>query len=131
MTFFDKLTEDMKIDQERGIRKNRIKVTKAAKDYLLTNDEVKEVEWNGREIRNAFQTAVALAEYDALQDPDHLEDDPITVEETHFKNVVGLTAKFRKYMVHLAGGDDSKRALQSKSRYDFEPPGSHVTHKVA
>jgi hypothetical protein len=53
----------------------------------------KAAKWNGREIRNAFQTAIALAEYDALHESDREE---IDVELSHFQNVVKLSANFRK-----------------------------------
>ena len=40
-------------------------VKAGAKKYILSDDVLQDTEWNGREIRNAFQTAVALAEYEA------------------------------------------------------------------
>lgn len=119
-TFFDKLIEDMKSDRAKGGKKRRIKVSERAREYLLSDEEVKAVKWNGREIRNAFQTAVALAEYDALRESDRVESDPITVELSHFQDVVKLSAKFRKYMERF--GDDAKRAFQAKVRDDYEKP---------
>ena len=121
-TFFDKPIEDMKSDMKKGGRKRRIKVSRPAKEYLLSHEEVKAVKWNGREIRNAFQTAVALAEYDALHEGDREESDPINVELSHFQDVVKLSEKFRKYMERF--GNDAKRAIQAKTRNDYEIPSS-------
>jgi flagellar motor switch protein FliG len=78
------------------------------------------VKWNGREIRNAFQTAVALAEYDALRESDREESDPINVELSHFQDIVKLSAKVRKYIGRF--GDDAKRAIQAKTRNDCKIP---------
>jgi hypothetical protein len=82
----------------------------------------KDVKWNGREIRNAFQTAVALAEYDALHESDREESDLINVELSHFQDVVKLSAKVRKYMERF--GDDAKGAIQAKTRNDYKIPSS-------
>jgi len=46
-------------------RPGEVCVKAGAKKYILSEDVLKDTEWNGREIRNAFQTAVALAEYEA------------------------------------------------------------------
>ena len=42
-TFFNKL------ERERG---KTMRVTRSTKDYVLESKEVKELKWNGREIRN-------------------------------------------------------------------------------
>ena len=77
------------------------------------------MKWNGREIRNAFQTAVALAEYDALHESDREESDPINVELSHFQDVVKLSAKFRKYMERFGTmqRELSKRRRGMTTRY--------------
>jgi ribosomal protein L17 len=121
-TFFDKMIEDTKSDTKKGGRKRRIKVSRLAKGYLLSHEEVKTVKWNGREIRNSFQTAVALAEYDALHESDREESDPINVELLHFQDIVKLSTKVRKYMERF--GDDAKRAIQAKTRNDYKIPSS-------
>jgi len=104
--------EDMKIGTENGGRKRRIKVSRSAKEYLLSYEEVKAVKLNGHEIRNAFQTAVALAEYDALHKGDREKSDPINVELSHFQDVVKLSVKSREYMEGF--GDDVKRAIKRR-----------------
>src|SRR5881275_2438087 len=82
-TFFNKLIEDMKSDMKKGGRKRRIKVSRSAKEYLFSDEEAKAVKWNGREIRIAFQTTLAFAEYDALHESDREESGPINVELSH------------------------------------------------
>ena len=109
-TFFNKLIEDMKSDMKKGGRKRRIKVSRSAKEYLFSDEEAKAVKWNGREIRIAFQTTLAFAEYDALHESDREESDPINVELSHFQDVVKLSVKFRKWMERLV--DDAKRPLK-------------------
>jgi len=89
-------------------------VSRSAQEYLFSDEEVKAVKWNGREIRIAFQTAIALAEYDALPDSDREESDPINVELSHFQDVVKLSEvqKVCTYMERF--GDDAKRAIKRR-----------------
>jgi len=101
---FRKLQEDY----EQGGRE--IRYEWAAKEYVQKSAEVKELQWNGREIRNgksspdvstnfvtnelfiAFQTAVDLALYDAKG-----KDIPF-VKESHLKKVVNMSRAFKEYM---------------------------------
>ncbi|KAK8009118.1 hypothetical protein PG991_011669 [Apiospora marii] len=46
----------------------RVHVSVATREYAYEAHEVRALAWNGREIRNALQTAVALAETEALED---------------------------------------------------------------
>ncbi|KAK7914204.1 ATPase [Apiospora marii] len=46
----------------------RVHVSVATREYAYEAQEVRALAWNGREIRNALQTAVALAETEALED---------------------------------------------------------------
>ena len=50
--------------------------------------------WNGREIRNALQTAVALAETEALDDG--LE--TVTVQDRHLRAVVRMSSGFKSFL---------------------------------
>ncbi len=43
-------------------------VPHSARTFCQESEDVKALRWNGREIRNALQTAVALAETEALED---------------------------------------------------------------
>jgi hypothetical protein len=58
-TFFDKLIEDTKSDTKKGGRKRRIKVSRPAKEYLLSHKEVKAVKWNGA-VKSALPSKLLL-----------------------------------------------------------------------
>ena len=117
--FFDKL------EQER----ENISITARAKKLLL--EECK-IPWNGREIRNgtlaalrsrlrsgangqdiAFQTAVALAEYQA--DP---KADVIRVDKKHFEEIISMSDEFRKYLFSIEERSESQRARNEGWRND-------------
>jgi hypothetical protein len=92
-----------------------IQLTEAAEKYVLENKEMRRTRWNGRQIRNAFQTAVALAEYE--QNPDGKKGG-FTVSAKHFKKVVELSQKFEEYMKKTKGGDDAELAGAKYIRAD-------------
>lgn len=59
--------------------------------------------WNGRQIFNAFQTAIALAEFDQEKaDGNHR---PKLMEE-HFSQVAKTSKKFEDYLQEVHGGED-------------------------
>lgn len=82
--------------------------------YLLTR--LCRVKWNGREIRNAFQTAVALAEYEVIKD----EEGTVLLKESHLSSVVKMSADFKDYLEKLHLADENKRAQRQGLRYDEE-----------
>lgn len=101
-----------------------------AKEYIR-GAEMRSVKWNGREIRNgtlrdrpgeqkltwlniAFQTAVALAEYDDEKD----EDGKIILSDTHFRAVLELSKDFKDYLNDLHKGNEGKRAQRKYERLD-------------
>lgn len=89
------------IDNMEQLRPD-IQLSPTAQTYILESKEVQGTKWNGRQIRNAFQTAVALAEYE--QNPDGKKKQ-FTVSLKHFKKVVELNRKFEDYMVSTRGRD--------------------------
>ncbi|KAL8841967.1 MAG: hypothetical protein Q9176_002904 [Flavoplaca citrina] len=84
-----------------------------AKDHFLTYDEGGR--WNGRQIRNAFQTVLALAEYDATEG---MSPRPrVTVD--HFQKVAAAASDFDRYLRDVYGGrDESARAFNESLRKD-------------
>ena len=98
------------IDNMERLRPD-IQLNEAAQTYVLGNKEVRNTKWNGRQIRNAFQTAVALAEYE--QNPDGKKSS-FTVSLKHFKKVVELSRKFEEYIVKAKGAKDSA-IIESKA----------------
>lgn len=75
--------------------------------------------WNGRQIRNAFQTAVSLAHYDG-QDDELTVRDPTTgrriLNYTHFAKVFETTRQFDEYMAKTALGTDAELAHRARTR---------------
>lgn len=62
----------------------------------------------------AFQTAVALAEYQSRKD----EEGTILVTDAHFRPVMELSRDFRTYMNDLHRGNLGKRAERNYERLD-------------
>ncbi|ROW02973.1 hypothetical protein VSDG_01791 [Cytospora chrysosperma] len=85
----------------------------------------KVLKWNGRQIRNAFQTAMALAEYDAR---DSGEPPIITVK--HFKTIAHASAEFAKYVTEIHGAEADQLALRDKNRLDRNPEASSKLRKL-
>jgi hypothetical protein len=94
-----------------------ISLTAAAESYILENKEVQRTKWNGRQIGNAFQTAVAMAEYEENPLGDKTK---FQLAAKHFKRVVELSQKFESYMRDTKGGDDDKLAAAEKLRAESD-----------
>ena len=107
--FFKKLVKE---------RAGKIKVALNAKKWVLDNVEGQD-ELNGRDIRNALQTAIRLAEFEALEDPDHDPSESIVVEEAHFRRVLDMSNKFHKYVNSIRKEDEAKRAGLRGDRNDY------------
>lgn len=87
-----------KLEQEH----HGIRVPYSTREYTRHDKELRALEWNGRQIRNAFQTAVKLAEYRGQRDP---TSGLIALTEEHFRQVVRMSEKFAKYMRGIHGLD--------------------------
>lgn len=74
--------------------------------------------WNGRQIRNAFQTAVALAEYEFQEKRQRCEQTgdqpPIrpALETHHFQAVAKTSAEFDDYLQSVMGGQTYESKAQ-------------------
>jgi NACalpha-BTF3-like transcription factor len=101
---FEKLSDDTRVAIWRSFFKKlrdemeQIKVSDEAEKYVLNNPEIVTMDWNGREIRNAFQTAIALAEYEASERDGYKEEDIITIDAGHFKRVMEISKNFKSYV---------------------------------
>ncbi|KAK8028429.1 AAA family ATPase, partial [Apiospora marii] len=83
--------------------------------------------WNGRQIRNAFQTAVALAEFDAKKinaaaksgdGKPHAR--PVMTKE-YFQTIAGTSMQFDEYLYLTHGGNDlATNAKKEQVRWDYE-----------
>ncbi|KAM0324314.1 hypothetical protein ACHAQA_008091 [Verticillium albo-atrum] len=103
-TFFEKLEDD---------RESTMRISPAAKDYVQTQ-ELRSLKWNGREIRNAFQVAVALAEAQNQTD----KEGRVLIKPDHIKATVQMSKEFQEYLVKLHRGDLSTMASRMGHRYD-------------
>ncbi|KAK8060026.1 hypothetical protein PG996_009956, partial [Apiospora saccharicola] len=96
----------------------------------------KRLGWNGRQIRNAFQTAVALAEFEANKaSSSHHHDGEVEEEgrgippapvrpvmtKKHFKTVAKASVQFDEYLFHTHGGSDlATNTRKEQVRWDYE-----------
>ncbi|KAH9892041.1 P-loop containing nucleoside triphosphate hydrolase protein [Xylariomycetidae sp. FL2044] len=82
----------------------RVRVSVATREYAYASRDVSALRWNGREIRNGLQTAVALAEADALEDGVAVAADDdnaatvVTVTDKHLRAVVKMSRGFKNFM---------------------------------
>lgn len=105
------------LDKLHAERKGKIRVTPQGQKFVL-GDEMSAMDWNGREIRNALQTAIALAEYDIRENEYSTEEDEITVEGVHFKQVMDMSKSFRMYMDSIRKDTEEGRARVFYGRND-------------
>lgn len=98
-----------KLEKERG---DICTVRAGAKKYILSDDVLLDTEWNGREIRNAFQTAVALAEYEA-----DTQGKDIELRQDHFEKVVEMSSQFKVYL-NTVGPDQGSEETKAKKHGD-------------
>jgi AAA+ superfamily predicted ATPase len=88
----------------------KIYIPISARQYIFKSDEVQALRWNGREIRNALQTAVSLAETEALEK----NTEKVQLSDMHLRAVVNMSKDFKTFLYRHAGrvedddeGDDS------------------------
>jgi len=98
-----------------------MKISGRAEKYVLQSSEFRRLNWNGREIRNAFQTAVALAEYEHRHIPGEEQDgDVAELDQKHFEVVFEAAEDFKGYLDAVRSGDDAYRAGQRMDRFETE-----------
>jgi hypothetical protein len=116
-----KLNLGMIKDRYEGKRKIRIEEDEIIEDigeYFIKN---KEARWNGRQIRNACQTALALAEFDA-QEPGKKYDlktkstAPVKLKAEHLKIVSNAYLEFIQYLKVVHGTDADTHAKETGIR---------------
>ena len=93
----------------------RIEVSRYAEEYVLNDKVVQSLHWNGREIRNALQTAISLATYKAQKDGKN-RDGVIVVKTEHFQKVVDMSRKFKDYLQAITKKDEEARAAARNDR---------------
>jgi hypothetical protein len=119
--FFDKLRGDQSefAIQKRAKRHGtKIKVSEDDKEEVIAAfRKGKYPSMNGRDIRNALQTAITLAEYDSSKPgTDAGISETVIVEWKHFKGVLKMTEDFRSYVDEIRHQDEETRAQSRKDR---------------
>lgn len=98
-----------------------IKIDFSLYDLAYRDENIKRLKWNGREIRNAFNTMIALAEFDAHQNHRYSKEGKVEVRREHLQEVAGMSGDFKRYMVSLRGLDTAGYAKgQGLRDDDFE-----------
>lgn len=109
--FFRKLAKE---------RAGRIQITPKAKQWVLDKAASGEAQLNGRDIRNALQTAITLAEAEYNEDEDFDPDKTtVVVDQSHFARVLDITNKFHSYVQSIRREDERKRAAGRMDRNDY------------
>lgn len=102
-----------------GEERPEILVGRGVMDYVMENQRVLDLKWNGREIRNAFNTIVALAEFDAEKKRRAGSTNvQVSIERSHLVQVVKMSEGFKTYMKSTRGLDESALAKALKIRDD-------------
>ncbi|KAI0116462.1 hypothetical protein GGR51DRAFT_501417 [Nemania sp. FL0031] len=117
---WDNLFSKLKEDHKNGGPEIRYEYD--AKQYVKKDPEIRKLQWNGREIRNAFQTAAALAVFDAklAKEKGACDEDTIPeIKEKHLSQVVSMSSAFKDYITATHEGiEDADMAYKLGIRYD-------------
>ncbi|KAL9003809.1 MAG: hypothetical protein Q9188_003351 [Gyalolechia gomerana] len=110
--FFKKLVKE---------RAGKIQVAPGAKKWVFEMAASGQAQLNGRrDIRNALQTAIALAEAEAEEDADFDTSKlAIVVDQSRFQRVLDISHKFHEYVKSIRREDEKKRAAGSYDRNDY------------
>ena len=110
------------LDKMRVDTGGQIRLSPSAKTYVMQDAKDLRIKLNGREIRNALQTAIALAQFEAKEDPDYVEGEPIKVEKDHFERVLAMSRSFRDYLDSIKRDTAEWRAANLYGRNDYDEP---------
>lgn len=86
-----------------------------------------QLDWNGRQIRNAFQTAIALAEFRNRNDKSPRS--PV-LRVDHFIDLANASKDFNDYLQAVHGGDEYKAATKAKWRADTKYQRGHKSERT-
>ncbi|KAJ5650644.1 ATPase AAA-type core [Penicillium longicatenatum] len=95
--YFKKLSKN---HEDEG---QEIRCSYDAKEFVRRSDDLRALNWNGREIRNAFQTAVALACFQAKQEGKDIPE----LTDDHLRQVVTMSHNFKSYLKAVRGKEES------------------------
>ena len=101
------------VDSKKHLEVDHKAIKKYARKHFRDLTESKSTTWNGRQIKNAFQTAIALAEFDARTDSQVKP----SLTKNHFKAVAKASKGFDTYLARIHG-NDTDRARREGQRDD-------------
>ena len=117
------LIEDKFKAQGRKIALDQVAIMGFAEKHFNDNEtgEKPGLLWNGRQIRNACQTALAMAEFDALDGNMADDVEPVQfvhLQLKHFQTIERAYDEFAEYLGDIYDADMDERAAESKVRAD-------------
>lgn len=110
------MIEDRFKDKGRQINIDKVEIGGFAVKYYNSYPDAR---WNGRQIRNACQTALALAEFEAQGNSHKAIQNPnaeINLRMDHLETVANAYREFAKYQDKIDGTDADRRALEDGIR---------------
>ena len=108
------------------------RIMKFAKQHYGDPNKRQDGRWNGRQIRNAFQTAIALAVWEAKnsapEDSNNIDQSPkqVYLKRKHFKQVAKASYQFDDYLRRVLKFDDAGLAQNNLLRADGWQPQSGI-----
>lgn len=107
-------------------------ILKFAESHWLENEKKPSRLWNGRQIKNAFQTALALANWEFYESKIGQSLQRPLLKAKHFESVAKTSAHFDDYISDIHGTEDtwSEMAARDETRKDTHRPMS-VGHSLA
>jgi hypothetical protein len=120
------------LEKERSdITVERKEVMKFAKTEFDKQVKIHKYGWNGRQIRNAFQTAVALAEHDACRLARDAEHPPKTHSRRQFfEKVANAAVQFDEYLKKVYREPLAEHVNYLKWRNDIYQGPYEGEHKI-
>lgn len=108
------------LPQEQQIQFDSQKIRSYARRHWREGNRMNR--WNGRQIKNAFQTAVALADWDTCQASDAETPTGPVLKTTHFRKVAKASRHFDRYLARTRQDDETRArdAQMREDRYDLE-----------
>jgi hypothetical protein len=108
--------EKEKMPGQKALRIDWNGIMDYATEHFESNEQDKG-RWNGRQIRNAFLIASALARYDKSS-ADHGQSNHYDLNTSHFKTVAKTGVGFEKYLIEAKGRPDTEIAWAQGFRAD-------------
>ncbi|KAI0017487.1 hypothetical protein F4780DRAFT_587807 [Xylariomycetidae sp. FL0641] len=105
------ISRERESEGRAGVQVDEKKIMK----FAMSNFE--ELQWNGRQIRNALQSALALADFEARDKPE--EPTVVTVEQ--FRIIATATRDFDEYLRITHGDREEEIARKDRVRASYKP----------